>query len=246
MKKTVTFAVIAAAFLLGSGLLYLIHYLIFHDTHHIFIYLVGDLAFLPLEVLLVGLVIERLLHRREKQALLQKLSMVVGVFYSEVGNKLLAELVQRSEGSADIKQHFGDVGKWTRQDFKRARAFAQTIKVGSSVNAVDLDSLRGFLKQKRPLMLGLLENPNLLEHESFTDMLLAIFHLEEELEARQSLKGLPESDLKHIAGDIERAFVHLALEWLAYTEHLKSDYPFLFSLVSRTHPFRDHPTAIVQ
>jgi hypothetical protein len=94
-------------------------------------------------------------------------------------------------------------------------------------------------------MLTLLENPNLLEHDTFTDMLLAIFHLEEELEARQALDALPESDLAHIAGDLERVFTHLVRGWLAYVEYLRSDYPFLYSLVLRTHPLQDHPTPIV-
>lgn len=38
-----------AALLIGaSALVYWIHYRIFHDAHHIFIYLVGDIAFVPL------------------------------------------------------------------------------------------------------------------------------------------------------------------------------------------------------
>jgi hypothetical protein len=71
---------LAAIFLLLSGVTYLIHYLIFRDVHHIVIYLVGDLAFLPIEVFLVVIVIERILSRREKQITLQKLNMVMGAF----------------------------------------------------------------------------------------------------------------------------------------------------------------------
>ena len=82
---------VGAIFLALSGLIYYLHYLIFHDVHHIFIYLVGDLAFLPLEVFIVVVVIERLLARREKQVTLQKLNMVVGAFFSEIGNYLLQD-----------------------------------------------------------------------------------------------------------------------------------------------------------
>ena len=76
---------LAIAFLVVSAIAYFIHYLIFRDVHHIFIYMIGDLAFVPLEVLLVVLIIERVLVRREKQAKLQKLNMVVGAFFTEVG-----------------------------------------------------------------------------------------------------------------------------------------------------------------
>lgn len=73
---------LAIAFLALSAITYLIHYLIFRDVHYILIYMVGDLAFLPLEVLLVVLIIERVLARRERQIRLQKLNMVVGAFFS--------------------------------------------------------------------------------------------------------------------------------------------------------------------
>lgn len=245
MKRHLFFVIIAAVFLISSGLLYLGHYLIFRDSHHIYIYLVGDLAFLPLEVFLVGLVIDRLLHQREKRALLRKLNIVVGAFFSEVGNHLLAELVSYSERSAEIREHYRVTNRWGPAEFRRARAFAHAAGLQSRVDAASLDPLKTLLGAKRPFMLALLENPNLLEHEGFTDMLLAVFHLDEELEARRSLGGLPESDLKHIAGDIERAFSRLITEWLSYVEHLKAEYPFLFSLVVRTHPLQDQPAAVV-
>lgn len=44
-----------------SPFLYFLHYLIFRDPHHIAVYLLGDLAFLPLEVLMVTLILHRLL-----------------------------------------------------------------------------------------------------------------------------------------------------------------------------------------
>jgi len=79
-------------------------------------------------------------------------------------------------------------------------------------------------------MLRLLENPNLLEHESFTDMLWAIFHFTEELEKRASFDDLPRTDYEHLEGGLERAYKHVLSEWLKYMEHLMDNYPYLFSL----------------
>ena len=82
-------------FLLGLLLIllsiffYTVHYLIFRDKHHIFIYLLGDIAFVFIEVLLVTLIIHHLLGEREKRAMLKKLNMVIGAFFSEVGTPLL-------------------------------------------------------------------------------------------------------------------------------------------------------------
>jgi len=54
LKQRVLLGVLLVAL---SALCYALHYLIFHDAHHIFIYLVGDIAFVFIEVLMVTLVI---------------------------------------------------------------------------------------------------------------------------------------------------------------------------------------------
>jgi di/tricarboxylate transporter len=66
--------------LLTAGL-YGLHYFIFRDARHIFIYLLGDIAFLPVEVLFVTLIINRLLSRRDRRIKLNKLNMVIGTFF---------------------------------------------------------------------------------------------------------------------------------------------------------------------
>lgn len=88
-KRNYFIIILAGAFIALSITIYFVHYLIFQDAHHIFIYMVGDLAFLPLEVLLVSIIIERIITHREKQLKLQKLNMVIGAFFSEVGNDML-------------------------------------------------------------------------------------------------------------------------------------------------------------
>ncbi|MFC1951817.1 hypothetical protein ACFLYI_02095 [Chloroflexota bacterium] len=245
MRRYSIFIMLTGIFLSLSGLIYFIHYLIFGDVHHIFIYMVGDLAFLPLEVFLVVIVVERILTRREKHAMLHKLNMVIGSFYSEVGTELLYKLLGCFETSREIKQRLAVSQNWTHIDFKEAVAYAHTIEDQSYYLGIDLEKLRTFFIQKRSFLLALLENPNLLEHEHFTDLLWATFHLAEELEARLSVRSLPEMDLEHIAGDIKRLYGRLAAEWVVYVEHLQSHYPFLFSLVVRTHPFQEHPSAVV-
>jgi hypothetical protein len=105
--------------------------------------------------------------------------------------------------------------------------------------------LRDFLFEKRFFMLSLLENPNLLEHDSFTDLLLAVFHISEELSARDTLERLPLSDYNHLSGDMKRVYTLLIREWLAYMKHLKDNYPYLFSLVIRTNPLDANASPVV-
>jgi hypothetical protein len=245
IKRHRRFIILAAIFVASSALIYFIHYRIFGNPYHIFIYLIGDLAFLPLEVFIVVIVIERILAYREKQALLSKLNMVVGAFFSEVGNNLITSLICSMENRDETLQCLAIKPDWQASDFKKAKACAHNIRVNADCSGLDLEALRAFLIQKREFLLRLLENPNLLEHERFTDLMWAVFHLAEELEARPSVQNLPESDLAHLAGDIQRVYGPLVSEWIRYLEHLKSKYPYLFSLVLRTHPFQPHPSPVV-
>jgi hypothetical protein len=238
------YLMVAAICAAASALLYYIHYSIFQDSHHIYIYLLGDIAYLPLEVFLVVIVIERVLTRREKTSMLYKLNMAIGAFFSEIGNYLLADLIKYFNNRDDISRNLNVTASWTPKNFKDADAFAYQLKIDIDISNIDLEELKKFLSRKRTYLLTLLENPNLLEHDRFTDLLWATTHLDEELEARPSLKNLPKSDLNHLAVDIQRMYDHLASEWLDYIQHLKANYPFLFSLVLRTHPFQTKPSAV--
>ncbi len=245
-KRHSFLVLLAVIFLALSVILYFVHYLIFQDTHHIFIFGLGDLAFLPLEVFLVVLVIERILAKNEKQEKLQKLNMVVGAFFSQVGNHVLGELIGSFDNCSEISRTLNISGKWTREDFRKASDAIGSLKIKPNARKVDLSGLKTFLGGKREFLLELLANPGLLENDKFTDALWAVTHVDEELEARPSLASLPETDMEHLSGDIARAYGHVAGEWLEYVEHLKGKYPYLFSLVVRTHPFQEKPSAIVR
>jgi hypothetical protein len=110
----------------------------------------------------------------------------------------------------------------------------------------DLEKLKRFLIGKRDFLLRLLENANVLEHETFTDLLWAVFHLAEELESRVDVKKLTDTDSAHICADMKRAYVLLVSQWLMYMKHLKTNYPYLFSLAVRTNPFDPNASPIIK
>ncbi len=228
-----------------SAILLSINFLIFRDARNIFFYLVLDLAFLPLEVLIVGLIIERLISVREKRALTHKLNMVIGAFFSELGTPLLGELLPAMCQAPEIKERLHVRASWKKEDFARASQFARNLKCEVDLSQIDRDTLKAHLLGQRQFVLRLLENPNLMEHERFTDLLWAVLHVEEELEARESLADLSPADEAHLQLDVRRAYNALTAEWLLYVEHLKADYPYLFSLVVRMHPFQEAPDPAV-
>ncbi|MFH1312560.1 MAG: hypothetical protein ABIJ00_04965 [Candidatus Eisenbacteria bacterium] len=229
-----------------SAALYCFHYVVFHDAHHIFLYMVGDVAFVPIEVLLVSLIIHSLLSRREKRIVLEKLNMVIGAFFSEAGTMLLATFSDSDPGLGSIRKEMIVSNDWSDKEFEIVSQHLRSYNYGIDIAKVDFENLRTFLLTKRDFMVRLLENPALLEHETFTDLLRAVFHLTEEIQSRGDLAVLPDSDCQHLAGDIRRAYVLLVGEWLDYMRHLKNNYPYLFSLAMRTNPFDQEASPVVK
>lgn len=242
-NRQIVFGIVLLAL---STLFYFIHYLLFHDSHHIFIYLIGDIAFVFIEVLLVTIIIHRLLEAKEKASRIEKLNMVIGAFFSEVGTKLLQMLSSYDNEADKLQGNISGIEGEPNDKYLKVREYITSHKHDLSTGKVDWNDLKTLLAGKRAFLLRLLENPNLLEHESFTDVLWAVFHLTEELEARDTLQELPDSDYKHLAGDIRRVYDQLVSQWLSYMEHLRTSYPYLFSLALRTNPFNPDASPIVK
>jgi hypothetical protein len=236
---------LAGGLLASSVVLYALQIVIFRRTSDTFFYIFQDLAFLPLTVLIVGVVIERLVSLRAKREMVHKLNMVVGTFFSELGTSLLAELLPTMKAATEIRERLHLTASWTKEDFAKASRFARGLDCKVDLKQIDRVALRVHMVDQRQFVLRLLENPNLMEHERFTDLLWAVHHLEEELEARTTLTELVPADEAHLEIDTRRAFNALLAEWVLYVQHLKTDYPYLFSLVVRTHPFQDSPSPVI-
>lgn len=224
-----------------SALLYLIDFTMLGSLREVVAGFLGNLAFLPVYVIFVAVMFEQVMRERERQATRNKLNMVIGVFFSEVGNRLLRELSSYVVMCDAIRRELAVTPRWSEADFRRALEFLKSSDPRIECAVCDRQRLKDFLLARRGFLVGLLENQSLLEHDRFTDLLWAVFHLVEELDARESLDNLPTTDLEHINGDIRRAFTHLCREWVSYMRHLKQDYPYLFSLAVRLNPMLDNP-----
>ncbi len=228
-----------------SMALYILHFFLFHDAYHIWIYLIGDIAFLPIEVLLVTLVIHQLLESRDRRLKLEKMNMVVGAFFNTAGTRLMATLARNDRELRSIQESLLIRDTWTPADFSKVNACLRDHRCSVDVSRLDLQAFKEFLMQKEDFIVRLLENPLILEHEIFTDLIMAVSHLTSELAARETLTNLPEPDLQHLALDMNRVYERLVIQWLEYMQYLKVYYPYLFSLAMRTNPFDEHATAII-
>jgi voltage-gated potassium channel len=197
----------------------------------------------------VGLVansIEYLIDKRERAERLKKMNMIIGVLFSELGIRLLKVFGEKDPAIGEIRAALIVADKWSEDDFKRAFGLLNNHSYAVKSQDFNLEVLRDRLKKREDFMIRLLENPELLEQETFTELMQALFHLNEELVIRERLTDLPQTDYNHLSGDINRAYRHLALAWLRYMQHLKANYPYLFSLAMRVNPFDPDASPIVR
>ena len=192
------------------------------------------------------LVINELLGEREKRNRLRKLNMIIGAFFSELGTALLAFFSNVDPKLGDIRRDLIVTGDWSPDEFAGVSRRLSKYDYRIEIHKADLDELRILLASRRDFLLQLLQNPNVLEHESFAELLRAVFHAAEELVTREKMADLPPRDLDHLAGDMRRAYVLLVEQWLGYMRHLRDEYPYLFSLAMRTNPFDRDASPVVR
>jgi voltage-gated potassium channel len=190
--------------------------------------------------------IEYMIEIRERSQRIEKLNMIIGVFYSEMGTKLIRKFSVIDPGIHEIRSALVVSNNWSDDDFQKAQTLLKEHSYQLDSSVISLEDLHMFLSQNKGFMLTLLENPQLFEHDRFTNLLHAAFHLSEELIAREQLTDLPKTDYNHLSGDLTRVYSQLVVEWLVYMQHLKKTYPYLFSLAMRTNPFDAHASAIVR
>ena len=205
-----------------------------------------DLAFVPLQVIIVTLVLDKLLTAREKQEKLLKLNTVISAYFSEIGVATISLMSEANINRSDLQKYLRVDIKWDEAEFKKASGNVRDFEFQGDCTSDLLLSLREFLRVNKPYLLRMFDNPNLLEHDAFTEMLWAVLHVSQELECRENLKVLPKNDMAHLLNDIMRAYRLLAIEWLCYMKYLKKDYPYLFSLAIRKNPFEDKYSVIIE
>ena len=229
-----------------SGIIYFEQLSIFHDPETTSFYILQDFAFLPISILVVTLVLERLLELRERTQRLEKIRMLTGTFFSWTGYHLLARLAALDRSRPEYADSLAILPDWTDKDLQGQRDSIATRTFDLRADRNDLIDLREFLNDRAEFMIRLLENPMILEHETFTELLRSVFHLVEELEFRDNLEATPQSDIDHLTADCERIYRLLMMEWIDHLRYLRRNYPYLFSLAVRTNPYNEQATAVVK
>ena len=94
------------------------NYLVLQDAHHIISYVWTHLGFIPVDILIVAFILEGIIEKKEKEAMLEKLDMLMSTFFSEVGNDLITQLSKANKFKADTA-NLKSIKNWTDEDYAK-------------------------------------------------------------------------------------------------------------------------------
>jgi len=245
MKKNSTLTTIIFLLALSSAI-YLIQISLFNSPKDTLFGLLQDFAFLPISVALVTVALSKMIEEREKQERLNKTNKLISVFFSEFGIDLMRQLFSCVKNVKEISSCLNVKAEWSLRDYDEASNKLKTLKIVVESKRMCLVELREILEKKRGILMVILSNPALLKHEAFTDMIWAIFHLSDQLLARDRFDNLPDTDINHLNIDIERALRAILIHWIGYMKHVRTCYPYLFSLELRRNPINEDAEIIVK
>ncbi|MDO5860473.1 hypothetical protein, partial [Methanobrevibacter sp.] len=227
------------------------NYLVLGDAEHIISYIWTHLGFIPVDILIVAFLLDEIIEKKEKEAMMEKLDMLMSTFFSEVGNELISQLSHSNKYKTNT-ENLKSIKNWDDKDYenKLNELKNTTIDFQADIAPEDreefLENLRDLVSNKREFIINLINNPNLLEKEEFTELTNAILHLDEELEHRKDLSLVTDTDFAHLNGDMHRVYNKLVYEWVYYLKYLNKHYPYMIALIIRTNPFDEDADVYVK
>jgi sensor histidine kinase YesM len=155
MSKTRWYLILGISLVIASSTVYLMEILIFHNVHDTFFYLFQDLAFVPVQVLLVMLILDKLLQKKEKESLMNKMNMMIGVFFNEVGTDLISFFIETEKNITSLRKEIIIDSAWNTKTFESGKKFFKSYNSDLEINQDLLMRMKEYLLKHRDCMINL-------------------------------------------------------------------------------------------
>lgn len=239
VKAKLTVKQLILLLLCVSALLYAIHYLIFRDLHHLAIFGLHELAFVPLEVILVTLGLDQLVEKTHREEARSKVSIIETLYFNESGSTMLRYLTSFDPDAARLRELLQVTQDWRSSDFRQAIRQLKSYPFLLDLDRIDFFGLHYHLSQRHEYYRSMLENPALTQSEAFTEMIMKIYLLWEELDGRTNLYQLPEKDRSYLAELLHEIYRELTEYWLDNVYNHSIHNRFRLHRAIESNPFLD-------
>lgn len=211
--------------LLAAGAcVYALQIWIFHDPHTTFFYLMQDLAFMPITIAVVTLMVGEVMNRNEHRQQIAKTRMLTSSFFTEMGEKLMVILLQSMTRGCTMEE-FTSKTMECDADVKQLQSYIAQMDYSVNITEDTYNRCRELILGHQTPLLVLASNPMLMEHEQFTDLLWGIFHLIDEFRLRGEWTDIPPEAREHIENDFSEVLQSLMINWVSNARYLRQTYP---------------------
>lgn len=187
-----------------------------------------NIAFIPIDILVVAIIFDNIIDFKNYKDRNNKLNMLVGLFYSEIGFQLMHYIIQGDEKAINLITDFSNINEI--ENLLRNHNYVVNI------DNIDIQSINNLLYNNNSLLINLISNENVILYDDFTDLLIAVSHIRDEIIFIEKY-SLLELGQDHIEEDIGRVYKIITLEWVKYIGYLEKTYPFLYHNAVRVNPF---------
>ncbi len=215
-----------------SILIYILQIIIFRDPKNTFFYIFQDFAFLPISIAIATIIVGEFMDQREKQERIEKTRMLTSSFFTEIGSRLTMAILSASEPRESLSNVLAIRCK-NDLDLKERQDFIRKIPITVNLTKEVFEDTKEIILSSRTALLVLASNPLLMEHEDFSDLLWALFHLIDEFRLRGDFDGLTPPELHHLSEDYEKVMQLLLVNYIANAKYLQETYPNLYSAATK-------------
>lgn len=218
-------------------LFYYIYYFIFGGIKSLMESLIMSIATIPLDILVTGFIANYIVEKKEREKKENEMNMIIGIFYNQVGTEVLDVLVKADNCIENIRNTALIKKDWKQEQYKILYEKLNQYEYCVDINKLDLSKLKDILLKNEDFFIDLILNPTIQDKELFTETIVAMIHLKDELNDRFIGEELDDYEKVHITVDLNMAYKSLALRWVDYMYHLQTLYPQLFTKALVTSPF---------
>ncbi len=196
-KKLLTH--VAAALFVMAVIIYGLQILLFKQPETTAFYIFQDMAFMPVTIAVATLLVGYLMDESDKAERIERSRILTSSFYSIVGYDLFEILTELYDEKKEVVSW--DLDQYTAM----------------------LNMINTYLNE----ILTIASNPNLLEHEAFTDVLWAVMHFREEMTYYLAEKPSAK-DNRHVQVDAKRVYDLLSENVKEYEHYISVEYPYFY------------------
>ncbi len=222
MKQNIKKTVYILIFL--SLIIYTLQIIIFRDPRNTFFYIFQDLAFMPITIAIATLVVGEVLSQKEKEERVKKTRMLTSTFFTEIGNDLTRQLLEITDQSDNILSILSQYGNGT-MTLSQTQDHIKSMSLSIALNEKTYSKLIEKIQTSRSSFMTLSSNPLLFDHEDFTRILWAIFHVMDEYQLRGTYQDMSQDDISHLNKDYAELLRLLLICFVANAKYLEDTYP---------------------